>query len=70
MYKTTYQLKWKVKNMGKFALFFLVLGLLVLFMGAYGVAGIPLEVAKILLVVFFVFSLITFLGGMTSGNKL
>lgn len=50
------------------AIAFFVLGLLAFIFGAYNIAGVSIEVGKILLVVFLVFALISFLGGLTTGK--
>lgn len=50
------------------AIAFFVLGLVAFVLGAYNIAGVSIEVGKILLVVFLVFALISFLGGLTTGN--
>lgn len=51
------------------AIIFFVLALVAYFFGAYGFAGVSVEVGKILLVVFLVFALISFLAGLTSGKS-
>lgn len=54
------------------AIVFFVLGLVAYVFGAYGFAGVSIEVGKLLLVVFLVFALVSFLAGLTTGksNKL
>jgi len=52
------------------AIIFFVMGLLAFFFGAYGFAGVSIEVGKLLLVVFLVFSLISFVGGITTDKNL
>lgn len=54
------------------AITFFVLGLVAYLFGAYGFAGVSIEVGKLLLVVFLVFALVSFLAGLTTGksNKL
>jgi uncharacterized membrane protein YtjA (UPF0391 family) len=48
---------------------FFILALVAYVFGAYGIAGLSIEIGKVLLGVFLVLSLITFLGGMISGRK-
>ena len=50
------------------AIAFFVLGLVAFILGAYNIAGVSNEVGKILLVVFLVFALISYLGGLTTGK--
>ncbi len=52
------------------AIIFFVMGLLAFLFGAYGLAGVSIEVGKLLLVVFLVFSLISFVGGITTDKNL
>jgi uncharacterized membrane protein YtjA (UPF0391 family) len=47
---------------------FFVLGLLAYFFGAYGFAGVSVDIGKLLLVVFLIFSLISFIGGLATGK--
>jgi uncharacterized membrane protein YtjA (UPF0391 family) len=47
---------------------FFVLGLLAYFFGAYGFAGVSVDIGKLLLVVFLIFSLISFIGGLATGR--
>lgn len=50
------------------AIMFFALGLAAYVFGAYGFAGISVEVGRLLLVVFLVFALISFLAGLTAGR--
>jgi uncharacterized membrane protein YtjA (UPF0391 family) len=50
------------------AIVFFVLGLVAYLFGAYGFAGVSIDVGKLLLVVFLVFSLISFIGSLTTGK--
>ena len=52
------------------AIIFFVMGLLAFLFGAYGFAGVSIEVGKLLLVVLLVFSLISFVGGITTDKNL
>ena len=45
------------------AIIFFVLGLIAMLFGAYGIAGVSIEVGKVLLMVFIVFGLIRGGGG-------
>lgn len=51
------------------ALSFFVLALIAFVLGAYGIAGLSMEIGKILLVVFLVFAVISFLGAVITGRK-
>ncbi len=46
------------------AITFFVLAIVAVLFGAYGIAGVSMEIGKLLLVVFLVFAVITFIGGM------
>lgn len=52
----------------KASICFFIMGLLSFLLGAGGAAGVSMEVGKVLLVVFLVFSLISFVGGITAGK--
>jgi uncharacterized membrane protein YtjA (UPF0391 family) len=58
----------------KASIVFFVLGLLAYFLGAYELLGVSVDIGKMLLVVFLIFSLISFIGslatGRTNGDKL
>ena len=51
------------------AITFFILGLVAYLFGAYGFAGVSIEVGKLLLVVFLVFALVSFLAGLTTGKS-
>ena len=51
------------------ALMFFVIGLLAMVLGANNVAGLSLEIGKVLLVVFLVLAVISFLAAMVGGKK-
>ncbi len=51
------------------AIAFFVLGLLSMILGAYGVAGLSIEIGKILLAVFLIFAVISFVAGLITGRK-
>lgn len=52
------------------AIIFFVMGLLVFLLGLSGAAGVSEVVGRSLLVVFLVFSLISFIGGVTTERNL
>lgn len=52
------------------AIIFFVMGLLAFLSGLYGFAGFTIEVGKLLLVIFLVFSIISFVGGITTDKNL
>ncbi|MCM2349657.1 MAG: DUF1328 domain-containing protein [Bacteriovoracaceae bacterium] len=52
------------------AIIFFVMGLLAFLSGLYGFAGVTIEVGKLLLVIFLVFSIISFVGGITTDKNL
>ncbi len=51
------------------AVTFFILGLIAMLLGAYGVAGLSIEVGKILLVVFLIFSIGSFIASIATGKK-
>lgn len=51
------------------ALTFFILGILFMLFGAYGVAGVSIGLGKILLTVFVVLALISFIISITTGKK-
>jgi len=50
------------------AITFFVLGLVAMLFGAYGIAGISIELGKILLMVFIALAVLTFLVGIARGG--
>jgi hypothetical protein len=50
----------------RMAILLFVLGLLAFLLSAFNVAALPLEVGKLLLIIFLVFSLLTFIVGVTT----
>lgn len=50
------------------ALWFFVLGLVAMLFGAYGIAGLSIEIGKTLLFVFLILAVISFVIGMISGR--
>jgi uncharacterized membrane protein YtjA (UPF0391 family) len=53
----------------KAAIIFFVLALISIFLGAYGVAGLSMEIGKVLLTVFLIFALISFVLSAVTGKK-
>ncbi len=51
------------------ALLFFVLALVAILFGATGFAGVSMEIGRILLIVFLVLAVISFLGGMLTGRN-
>ena len=51
------------------AIIFFVLGLVSLFLGANGVAGLSIEIGKMLLGVFIVLAVISFIASLVSGKS-
>ncbi len=47
---------------------FFIMGLLTFLLGAGGEANVSMQVGKNLLIVFMIFSLLSFIGGVTSGE--
>jgi uncharacterized membrane protein YtjA (UPF0391 family) len=52
------------------AIAFFILALVAYFIGASGIAGVSIEIGKLLLVVFLVLAVISFLASVLSGRKL
>jgi uncharacterized membrane protein YtjA (UPF0391 family) len=50
------------------AIIFFVIGLLAMIFGAYGVAGLSVEVGKVLLMVFVVLAILSFVIGLIRGG--
>lgn len=51
------------------AIAFFVLGLVSMLFGAYGVAGVSVEVGKLLLTVFVIMAIVSFVVSLVSGKK-
>jgi len=51
------------------AVIFFILAIVAVIFGAYGVAGLSMEIGKLLLIVFLVFAVITFIGGMFHNKR-
>jgi uncharacterized membrane protein YtjA (UPF0391 family) len=51
------------------AIGFFVLALLAVLFGAYGIAGMSMEVGKILLMVFIALAVLSFLGSLVTGRR-
>jgi uncharacterized membrane protein YtjA (UPF0391 family) len=51
------------------AIAFFVLALVAVLLGAYGIAGISMEVGKILLMVFLALAVLSFVGSLVGGKK-
>lgn len=51
------------------AIAFFILAIIAFVLGAYGIAGLSMQIGKILLVVFLVLAIISFLGGTLTGRK-
>lgn len=51
------------------AVLFFVIGLAAMIFGALGVAGLSIEIGKTLLMVFIVLAIISFVGGLVTGNS-
>ncbi len=51
------------------AIMFFILGLIAILLGASGVAGMSIEIGKILLVVFLVLAVLSFLVSLVTGKK-
>lgn len=51
------------------AITFFVLALLAVLFGAYGIAGISMEVGKILLMVFLALAVLSFVGSLVGGGR-
>lgn len=50
------------------AIIFFVLGLVAMLFGAYGIAGVSVEIGKVLLMVFIVLAILSFVIGLIRGN--
>lgn len=50
------------------AIIFFLMGLLSFLFGLYGIAGVTIEVGKLLLLIFFIFAAISFVGAITVGR--
>lgn len=50
------------------AIIFFVLGLIAMLFGAYGIAGVSIEVGKVLLMVFIVLAVLSFVVGLIRGG--
>jgi uncharacterized membrane protein YtjA (UPF0391 family) len=59
----------KESNMLRAAIAFFVLGLLSMLLGAYGVAGLSIDIGKMLLAIFLVFAVISFIASLVTGRK-
>ncbi len=51
------------------AIVFFVLGLIAMLFGAYGIAGVSIEVGKVLLMVFIVLAILSFVVGLIRGGN-
>ena len=51
------------------ALSFFILALVAVLFGAYGIAGVSMEIGKLLLVVFLILAAISFISAMVSGRR-
>lgn len=51
------------------AITFFVLAILAFLFGAYGIAGLSVEIGKILLMVFLALAVLSFLGSLITGRK-
>lgn len=51
------------------AITFFILGLISMVLGASGVAGLSIEIGKILLTVFLIFAVISFIASIVTGKK-
>lgn len=51
------------------AITFFVLALVAVLFGAYGIAGLSIEVGKILLMVFLALAVLSFIGSLITGRK-
>lgn len=52
------------------AISFFILAIIAFILGAYGIAGLSMEIGKILLVVFLVLAVVSYLGGAMFGRKI
>lgn len=55
--------------MVRLAITFFIIALIAFVLGAYGIAGLSMEIGKILLVVFLALAIISYLGGNLRGRK-
>jgi uncharacterized membrane protein YtjA (UPF0391 family) len=53
----------------KAAIIFFVLALISILLGAYGIAGLSMEIGKILLTVFLILALVSFVVSLVTGKK-
>ncbi len=51
------------------AISFFILAIIAYFLGAYGMAGLSMEIGKVLLVVFLVLAVVSFIASLVSGRK-
>lgn len=51
------------------AISFFIIGLFAMFLGAYNVAGLSIEIGRMVLMVFIVLAVLSFLGSVISGRK-
>ena len=51
------------------AIIFFILGLISVLLGAYGIAGLSIEIGRILLAVFLVFAVISFIASIITGKN-
>lgn len=51
------------------AITFFLMGLLAFFFGLYGVAGVSIEIGKLLLLIFVIFAAVSFVGAITAGKS-
>jgi uncharacterized membrane protein YtjA (UPF0391 family) len=51
------------------AIIFFVLALISILLGAYGIAGLSMEIGKILLTVFLILALVSFVVSLVTGKK-
>ena len=52
------------------AISFFILAIIAFILGAYGIAGLSMEIGKTLLFVFLVLAVISYIGGAITGRKL
>ncbi len=57
-------------SMVRTAISFFVLALVAFILGAYGIAGLSMEIGKILIIVFLALSIISFVGAMFTGKRI
>lgn len=51
------------------AIAFFILAIIAFFLGANGIAGVSMEIGRILLFVFLIFAVISFVGSIVTGKK-